>query len=116
MNEVLDGIEDDQQGFELDDLQVQVNAENERLFRARQAQQAAAPVFRRPPPHASVHMDVEDEAHTNVQKVGDVGGMEAYRIGQVPTLTDKMPLRNGQAVTINPNTNNGTQNPRFRRG
>lgn len=119
MDEVLDGIEDDQQGIGLDDLQAQVAAENDRLLRARQAQQQVAqqqPILRRPPPHASIHMDVDEEDNTSVQKVGDVGGTEAYRIGQVPTLTEKSTMRNGQGVAINQSSDKGTQNPRFRRG
>jgi len=118
MSEVLESIERDQQGIDLGDLQAQVAAENERLFRARAAQQAAAQqqtVLRRPPPHANVHLDAEED-NLAVQKVGEVGGTEAYRIGQVPTLTDKTPMRNGQGASINQNIDKGTQNPRFRRG
>lgn len=119
-DEVLDDIKDAQQGMDLDDLQAQVAAENERLMRARQAQQQAAPqqpILRRPPPHVTARMDAEEvDDNTSVQKVGDVGGMDAYRIGQVPTLTDKMPLRNAQGAVVNQNSDKGTQNPRFRRG
>ena len=121
---VLDGIEQSQQdqgSFVLEDLDAQVAAENERLARVRAARQTApAPQqqLRRPPPHMQVQMPDPDEVeHTQVHNVGQVSGVEAFRIGDVPTLSDKAPQqRTAQGVAVNQNVNNGTTNPRFRRG
>ena len=121
---VLDGIEQaqqDQDSFMLEDLEAQVAAENERLARVRAARQTApAPQqqLRRPPPHMQVQMPEPDEVeHTQVHNVGQVSGVEAFRIGDVPTLSDKAPQqRTAQGVAVNQNVNNGTTNPRFRRG
>jgi len=121
-DEVLRGIE---QGLEeaegdsgLMDLQEEIEAENARLLRARAAQQQSQSALRRPPPHAAIHKDfeAEDENPTTAQKVGDLGGTDAYRLNQPVTLTNKQPTRSAQGVVLDQGADKGTQNPRFRRG
>lgn len=121
-DEVLRSIEQGLEGAEedsgLSDLEAEIEAENARLLRARAAQQQNQPAFRRPPPHAAIHKDfeAEDENPITAQKVGDLGGTDAYRLNQPVTLTNKQPSRTAQGVMLDQGADKGTQNPRFRRG
>jgi hypothetical protein len=143
-NAVLDNIEAASQPDELADVEAQMAAENARLYRIREAQRNAAQQVRenrgvpegftrqetpkgydppptvpvmpsRPPPHMAAH-EAAVELGAMSQRVGDVDGIEAYRIGQVPTLNDKAQPRNLAGATVDPRSDRGTQNPRFRRG
>jgi len=120
---VLDAIEASQQQqwdeyLDLEDEQAQMEAENLRLFRAQQArhqQQLQAQQLRRPPPHAGVRVDPFD-THTPVAKVGEMDGVDAYAIGTPQMLNDKIqPGRSFQDAVVNPRTDGGAANPRFRR-
>lgn len=122
--QVLDNIEQAQAEAAMeDDLESQIAAENQRLLAARQArqqQQVPAPIThqpqpaRRPPPHLSVSLDEENP--DIVEKLGEVGGQEAYRIGQVPTLSDKSPQTRDASRAVVNQPLKGTENPRFRKG
>lgn len=124
--QVLDNIEQAQAQVQVemgDDLETQIAAENQRLLLARQArqqQQVAPPIVhqpqpvRRPPPHLSVSLD--EENLDAVEKLGEVGGQEAYRIGQVPTLSDKSPQTRDASRAVVNQPSKGTENPRFRKG
>lgn len=123
MDEVLSNIEaaqsNEDEGLTLADLSAEMAAENERLLRARQArlaqQSQTPPQARRPPPHLSAREDTTELQE--VQKVGDINGTEAFRIGEVPTLSEKTTTpRSNQGVVVDQAQNNGTVNPRFRRG
>lgn len=118
LRNIEQGIEEAGETHDLMDLQAEIEAENSRLLRARAAQQQSQPALRRPPPHAAIHKDfeAEDENPTTAQKVGDLGGTDAYRLNQPVTLTNKQPTRSAQGVVLDQGADKGTQNPRFRRG
>jgi len=129
-SEVLDNIERGQQeaaqSNDLDaDLQAEMDAENARLLRVRQAQMAQRHAqqhtpqethARRQPPHMAAQED-NDGPDDSIVGVGQIGGIDAYRVGAVPTLTEKgNGQRTGQAAIDQSNVNKGTLNPRFRKG
>lgn len=124
-SDVLDNIEQAQKDMD-SDLEAEIAAENQRLMLARQArqqQQIAPPVvqpqqpIRRPPPHLAVSLDEDTSSLDAVEKLGEMGGQEAYRIGQVPTLSDKAPqARDASRAVVNQSVPKGTENPRFRKG
>jgi len=113
-----------------DELERAMARENERLARIRQQrargpQGAATPPQQQPPPqqqsvrqppHMGARQVAEEVSKVSVEKVGEVGGVEAFRLGEDQVLTGKaMPVDKMAKVPVdNVDSTQGTRNPRFK--